>query len=101
MASYLDFISSYPYRRGRPNPTNDGRGSGRGRSYRTSMNSASGLTISRWDRPESREARMSDQLIEAQPFDFIKGAIEDCCRAIAAARAQRWEVEKWAVAESR
>ena len=33
MASYLAFISTYPYQRGPSNPTNAGRGVGRGRLY--------------------------------------------------------------------
>jgi hypothetical protein len=41
---------------------------------------------------------MADQVVDAQRFDYIKGALEDSRRLIAAAKVQRWEVLKWAVA---
>jgi len=37
MASYLGFLLTYPYQRDPPNPTNDGRGNGRGSVYRTRL----------------------------------------------------------------
>jgi len=41
---------------------------------------------------------MPDVVVDAQRFDFIKGGLDDCRRLIAAAKTQRWEALKWAVA---
>ena len=56
MASYLDFSSSYPYQRGPSNPTDGGRGNGRGSysgswtSFRFAGDNRSAMGVEDFDR---------------------------------------------------
>jgi hypothetical protein len=45
-----------------------------------------------------RNITMTSPMVEGQRFDFIKSTLEDARRLIATAKAQRWDVLKWAVA---